>query len=343
MNFLSSRESGSRLMFSWYHAFFPGQLRMLKQPNWNLLGLSFCSLCPAEDVDIPVAASMSSLSGTAGKIQVLISLTWSVDIGRRARCCPHAELDHHNLFQIEYWTIFWPSKLCLFILFRRWSVLIETAFDRKASASVNTLQAVQVIFSRELSRSKQCEFGWFDQFGQFDQFSQFIVDFSQQVAVKHFGVVYMLSFRTRGTLHWESLLHVVALPIAFRQNQRQLSENISIQIPWCRLDLSLLLVLSLSRAPRILSGTRNSCSQSDTVKHPVASGLRPSKPNAFRVQFKRVVQLPHSSCMLDWNLVKVLEFRCWSSIRFHQQSFYGWPLSRKKLYLARSCWQVARN
>ena len=33
MNFLSSRESGSRLMFSWYHAFFPGQLRMLKQPN----------------------------------------------------------------------------------------------------------------------------------------------------------------------------------------------------------------------------------------------------------------------------------------------------------------------
>ena len=101
------------LLFSWYHAFFPGQLRMLKQPNWNLLGLSCCSLCPAEDVDIPVAASMSSLSGTAGKIQVLISLTWtwSVDLGRRAGCCPHAELDHHNLFQIEYWTIFrcWSS------------------------------------------------------------------------------------------------------------------------------------------------------------------------------------------------------------------------------------------
>ena len=99
------------LLFSWYHAFFPGQLRMLKQPNWNLLALSFCSLCPAEDVDIPVAASMSSLSGTAGKIQVLISLTWSVDLGRRAGCCPHAELDHHNLFQIEYWTIFrcWSS------------------------------------------------------------------------------------------------------------------------------------------------------------------------------------------------------------------------------------------
>ena len=104
-------------------------------------------------------------------------------------------------------------------------------FRKVSNTRFDFCQAVQVIFSRELSRSKQCEFRWFDQFGQFDQFSQFIVDFSQQVAVKHFGVVYMLSFRTRGTLHWESLLHVVALRIAFRQNQRQLSENISIQIP----------------------------------------------------------------------------------------------------------------
>ena len=29
-------------------------------------------------------------------------------------------------------------------------------------------------------------------------------------------------------------------------------------------------------------------SQSDTVKHPVAMDLRPSKPHAFKVQFKRV-------------------------------------------------------
>ena len=29
-------------------------------------------------------------------------------------------------------------------------------------------------------------------------------------------------------------------------------------------------------------------SQSDSVKHPVATGLRRSKPNAFEVQFKRV-------------------------------------------------------
>ena len=244
MNFLSSRKSGSRLMFSWYHAFFPGQLGMLQQPNWNLLGLSFCSLYPQK-----MLTSLSLLPCPRCR---------AVHLGRRAGCCPHAELDHHNLFQIEYWTIFWPSKLCLFILFRRWSVLIETAYDRKACASANTLQAVHVICSRELSRSKQCEFAWFDQFDQFDQFSQFILDFSQQVAVRHFGAVYKLGFRTRGTVHWEPVLHVVALRIAFWQCQVQLSENFSIQVPSCSLDLSLLLVLSLSRARRILRCTRNS-------------------------------------------------------------------------------------
>ena len=62
MNFLSSRKTGSRLMFSWHHAFFLGQLRMLRLPNWSLLsfpvllGLRFCGLCPVEDVDIPLAA-----------------------------------------------------------------------------------------------------------------------------------------------------------------------------------------------------------------------------------------------------------------------------------------------